>query len=68
MDLMVTEGSIYTDILLEVLYADDNDANLTNGTPNDAAIVQCLCITWNYTCFLMQYSSHNSVSVAAGNI
>ncbi len=35
-----TEGVIYTDILLEVLYADDNDANILNGTPNDLAIVQ----------------------------
>ena len=34
-----TEGIIYTDILLEVLYADDNDANLSNGTPNDMAII-----------------------------
>ena len=33
------EGVIYTDILLEVLYADDNDADLSNGTPNDLAIV-----------------------------
>ena len=33
------EGSIYTDILLEVLYADDNDADLSNGTPNDIAII-----------------------------
>ena len=33
------EGEIYTDILLEVLYADDNDADLSNGTPNDNAIV-----------------------------
>jgi hypothetical protein len=33
------EGTIYTDILLEVLYADDNDANISNGTPNDIAII-----------------------------
>ena len=28
-----TEGIIYTDVLVEVLFADDNDADLTNGTP-----------------------------------
>ena len=33
------EGSIYTDILLEVLYADDNDGDLSNGTPNDNDII-----------------------------
>jgi len=34
-----TEGIIYTDILLEFLYSDDNDGNIFNGTPNDIAIV-----------------------------
>ena len=34
-----TEGIIYTDVLLEFLYADDNDGNIFNGTPNDQAIV-----------------------------
>lgn len=33
------EGRIYRDILLDVLMADDNDGNLSNGTPNDKAIV-----------------------------
>ena len=30
-----TEGIIYTDVLLEFLYSDDNDGNIFNGTPND---------------------------------
>ena len=34
-----SEGIIYTDVLLEFLYADDNDGNIFNGTPNDNAIV-----------------------------
>lgn len=34
-----SEGQVYTDILIDALEADDNDANLTNGTPNSAAIV-----------------------------
>ena len=34
-----TEGIIYTDVLLEFLYSDDDDGNIFNGTPNDNAIV-----------------------------
>jgi len=34
------EGQVYTDILIDALFADDNDANLANGTPNSAAISQ----------------------------
>jgi len=34
-----TEGIVFTDILLEFLYSDDNDGNIFNGTPNDIAIV-----------------------------
>ena len=34
------EGEAYTDILLDVLLADDNDGDITNGTPNGNAIVQ----------------------------
>jgi hypothetical protein len=33
------EGQLYSDILLEVLLADDTDGNLLNGTPNDTAIL-----------------------------
>jgi len=46
------EGIVFTDILLEVLYADDNDGNLVNGTPNDIAIIQAfathgITLLWN---------------------
>ena len=60
------EGTIYTDILLEVLYADDNDANLTNGTPNDAAIVSAFALH-GITLLSNAVISHNPVSVATGN-
>lgn len=33
------EGQLYSDILLEVMLADDDDGNLVNGTPNDSAII-----------------------------
>lgn len=34
------EGQAYRDVLLDVLLADDNDGDLTNGTPNALAIVE----------------------------
>ena len=34
------EGQAYTDVLLDVLQADDDDGDLTNGTPNGAAIIE----------------------------
>lgn len=34
------EGVAYSDVLLDALQADDDDGDLTNGTPNDAAIVE----------------------------
>lgn len=33
------EGKLYTDILIDALQADDNDNDLTNGTPNINAII-----------------------------
>lgn len=33
-----TEGTLFTDVLLETLTVDDNDGNLSNGTPNYCAI------------------------------
>jgi hypothetical protein len=32
------EGELFTDVLLEALFYDDNDADITNGTPNGIAI------------------------------
>ena len=34
------EGQAYRDVLLDVLQADDTDGDITNGTPNGAAIVE----------------------------
>ncbi|MFN3940776.1 MAG: hypothetical protein ACK4IY_09310, partial [Chitinophagales bacterium] len=34
------EGAIYRDVLLEALLADDDNANLADGTPNDIAIIE----------------------------
>ena len=48
-----TEGVIYTNILLEVLYADDNDFDLSNGTPNDVSIVSAFALH-GITLYLMQ--------------
>ena len=39
-----TEGMIYTDVLLEFLYSDDDDGNIFNGTPNDNAIVDAFAL------------------------
>ena len=35
-----SEGQAFTDVLLDVLQADDDDGDLSNGTPNDLAIVE----------------------------
>jgi hypothetical protein len=34
------EGEAYTDVLIDLLQADDNDGDLSNGTPNGNAIVE----------------------------
>ncbi|MGB0424862.1 MAG: hypothetical protein ACPGED_11075, partial [Flavobacteriales bacterium] len=34
------EGAAFSDVLLDALQADDDDADLTNGTPNGAAILE----------------------------
>lgn len=37
------EGTLYTDILLEALLADDDNADLTDGTPREAEISSAFC-------------------------
>ena len=37
------EGEIYRDVLLEALLADDDNADLTDGTPNEAEITEAFC-------------------------
>tara|TARA_B100001758_G_C18416520_1_gene620348 strand:- start:5242 stop:8124 length:2883 start_codon:yes stop_codon:yes gene_type:complete len=61
-----TEGDLYTDILIEVLYADDNDGNLSNGTPNDIAIVDAFALH-GITLLSNAVISHNPVSTSIGN-
>ncbi|MFT7588969.1 MAG: hypothetical protein ACI959_001183 [Limisphaerales bacterium] len=39
-----TEGEVYLDILIEALVQDDDDADLTNGTPNGGAITTAFAI------------------------
>lgn len=60
------EGIIYTDILVEVLYADDNDADLTNGTPNDLAITQAFSLH-GITLLSNAVITHNPVDFVSGN-
>ncbi|MDC3154425.1 hypothetical protein OA956_05125, partial [Bacteroidota bacterium] len=60
------EGSIYTDILVEVLYADDNDGNLANGTPNDLSIIQAFA-THGITLISNANINHNAVTSANPN-
>ncbi len=38
------EGQAFRDVLLDVLQADDDDGDITNGTPNGAAIVEAFGI------------------------
>ena len=38
------EGVAFRDVLLDVLQADDDDGDLTNGTPNASAIVEAFAI------------------------
>ena len=62
-----TEGIIYTDVLVEVLFADDNDADLTNGTPNDLDIIQAFALH-GITLLSNAVIAHSPVSLAPGNI
>ena len=62
-----TEGIIYTDILVEVLFADDNDANLLNGTPNDLAIIQAFALH-GITLLSNAVIAHAPITSSLGNI
>ena len=39
-----SEGQVYSDILLAALQEDDDDADLSNGTPNDNAIIDAFAL------------------------
>lgn len=60
------EGQVYTDILIDALFADDNDANLSNGTPNGSAITQAFALH-GITLLSNATLSHTPVATAAGN-
>ena len=60
------EGIIYQDILIAVLQADDNDNDISNGTPNDCAIVSAFALH-GITLTSNALVSHNPVSVSSGN-
>ena len=60
------EGVIFTDVLLEVLYADDNDGNLANGTPNDNAIVSAFALH-GITLISNAVINHTPVTTANSN-
>lgn len=61
-----SEGQVYTDILIDALFADDNDANLSNGTPNGSAITQAFAL---HGITLLSNASllHIPVTTSAGN-
>jgi len=60
------EGVIFTDVLIEVLLADDNDANLVNGTPNDIAIINAFALH-GITLISNAIITHTPVSAANGS-
>ena len=60
------EGQVYTDILIDALYADDNDADLTNGTPNAGPISQAFALH-GITLLSNATLVHSPVATAAGN-
>ena len=61
-----TEGTVYTDVLIEVLYADDNDANITNGTPNDIDIIDAFALH-GITLLSNAIITHNPIETALAN-
>ena len=60
------EGVLYTDVLLEVLYGDDNDNDLTNGTPNDDDIVSAFALH-GITLLSNANLNHNPVETSNSN-
>ena len=60
------EGAIYTDLLIEVLFADDTDNDLSNGTPNDLAIISAFDLH-GITLLSNAIISHNPISTATAN-
>jgi hypothetical protein len=61
-----TEGDIYHDVLISTIMADDDDANLSNGTPHLAAIVSAFA---KHGIYLMSDAviNHTELGVQAAN-
>lgn len=59
------EGQAYTEVLLDCLLADDTDADISNGTPNDAAIVEAFKIH-GITLISNAVLTHAPVEASAG--
>lgn len=57
------EGQAFTDVLLDVLQADDDDDDLMNGTPNAAAIIEGFAIH-GITLFSYVDLAHNPIEFA----
>ncbi|MBL7924552.1 MAG: M36 family metallopeptidase [Bacteroidia bacterium] len=60
------EGQVYTDILIDALQADDNDANLSNGTPNAGPISQAFALH-GITLLSNANLNHTPVTASAAN-
>lgn len=60
------EGQVYVDILVDALLADDNDANLVNGTPNVAAIAPAFA-AHGITLLSNSDITHNQVITSPAN-
>ena len=58
------EGQAFSDVLLDVLQADDDDADLSNGTPNGQAIVEGFALH-GITLFSYAELDHAPVEFAA---
>jgi hypothetical protein len=60
------EGQLYTDILIEALTIDDNDGDLTNGTPNYCAITSAFALHGINAFSLSPLINHSEQLSAAG--
>lgn len=60
------EGSAYVDVLIDVLQADDDDDNITNGTPNGDAIIEGFAIH-GITLLSNAVFDHNDIEFAVAD-
>ena len=62
-----TEGMVYTDVLIAALNADDNDNDITNGTPNDVAITNAFALH-GITLLSNAYVVHDQIRTSAAAV